>query len=139
MIKGKNMYKYLKLLVINIDDSKYPSVAYCNFLDLNEKVISITEKLDILTKFAEYYGHAFQIYDDILDVTASIEEIGKTPGKDANVEKSTYVSMYGLEEAKKQALFLCDKAYDILKTNNINSYILEGVLSDISEGIEKCC
>ena len=49
MIKGKNMYKYLKLSVIEIDDSKYPSVAYCNFLDLNEKVISITEKLDILT------------------------------------------------------------------------------------------
>ena len=43
------MYKYLKLIVINIDDSKYPSVEYCNFLDLNEKVISITEKLDILT------------------------------------------------------------------------------------------
>ena len=38
------MYKYLKLSVIEIDDSKYPSVAYCNFLDLNEKVISITEK-----------------------------------------------------------------------------------------------
>ncbi len=43
------MYKYLKLIVVNIDDSNYPPVAYCNFLDSNEKVISITEKLDILT------------------------------------------------------------------------------------------
>ena len=103
-------------------------------------IANATDKqLEDLTKFAELYGHAFQIYDDILDVTASIDEIGKTPGKDANVEKSTYVSMFGLEEAKKQVLFLCSQAYDILKTNNINSCILEGVVSDISEGIKRCC
>lgn len=94
--------------------------------------------LEVLTKFAEYYGHAFQIYDDILDVTSTLEELGKTPGKDAEVEKSTYVTMYGLKEAKKQALFLCTQAYDILKNNNINSLILNGVVSEISEGIEKC-
>lgn len=94
--------------------------------------------LEVLTKFAEYYGHAFQIYDDILDVTSTLEELGKTPGKDAEVEKSTYVTMYGLKEAKKQALFLCTQAYDILKSNNINSLILNGVVSEISEGIEKC-
>lgn len=96
------------------------------------------KQLEDLTKFAEYYGHAFQIYDDILDVTSTLEELGKTPGKDANVEKSTYVAMYGLDEAKKQALFLCDKACDILKSNNINSDILYGVVSEISEGIERC-
>ncbi|HIS88888.1 TPA: polyprenyl synthetase family protein, partial [Candidatus Avigastranaerophilus faecigallinarum] len=54
------------------------------------------KQIQDLTKFAQYYGHAFQIYDDILDVTATLEEIGKTPGKDINAEKSTYVSMYGL-------------------------------------------
>lgn len=94
--------------------------------------------LDSLTLYAEYYGHAFQIYDDILDVTATMDEIGKTPGKDAKSEKSTYVSMYGLEEAKKQTIFLCRKACDILKDNNINSDILTGIVSDIVEGIEKC-
>ncbi len=96
------------------------------------------KQLEDLTKFAEYYGHAFQIYDDILDVTSTLEELGKTPGKDANVEKSTYVAMYGLEEAKKQALFLCDKACDILNKNEYKSDILLGVVSDISEGIRKC-
>ena len=94
--------------------------------------------IDLLTLYAEYYGHAFQIYDDILDVTATMEEIGKTPGKDEKSEKSTYVSMYGLEEAKTQTLFLCRKACDILKDNNINSDILTGIVSDIVEGIEKC-
>lgn len=96
------------------------------------------KQLEDLTKFAQYYGHAFQIYDDILDVTATLEEIGKTPGKDINAEKSTYVSMYGFDEAKKQALFLCDKACDILNSNNIKSEILIGIVEKISEGINKC-
>ena len=95
-------------------------------------------QIELLTKFAEYYGHAFQIYDDILDVTSTLEELGKTPGKDENVEKSTYVSMYGLDEAKKQALFLCEQACGILKSNNIHSDILYGVVSVISKGIERC-
>ncbi len=96
------------------------------------------KQIQDLTKFAQYYGHAFQIYDDILDVTATLEEIGKTPGKDINAEKSTYVSMYGLDEAKKQVLFLCDKACDILNSNNIKSEILIGIVEKISEGINKC-
>lgn len=94
--------------------------------------------LNALTEYAGLYGHAFQIYDDILDATATLEQLGKTPGKDANSGKSTYVTMYGLAEAKKQTLFLCNKAYDILKENRINSKILHGVLVDISEGISKC-
>ena len=96
------------------------------------------QQIETLTKFAEYYGHAFQIYDDILDVTSTLEELGKTPGKDVNVEKSTYVAMYGLDEAKKQALFLCEKACDILVSNNINSDILLGIVSEISKGIKRC-
>lgn len=97
-----------------------------------------SEILDALTLFAQYYGHAFQIYDDILDVTATIEEIGKTPGKDEQSEKSTYVSMFGLEEAKKETLFLCNQAYDILKDNRIKSEIFTGIVSDIVDGVEKC-
>lgn len=95
----------------------------------------ITENL---TLYAQYFGHAFQIYDDILDITSTLEELGKTPGKDLKVEKSTYVSMYGMEEAKKQVIFLCNSACDILKSNNIKSDILTGIVSDISEGIKKC-
>lgn len=95
-------------------------------------------QLEVLTEFAQYLGHAFQIYDDILDVTSTLEEIGKTPGKDKNAGKSTYVSMHGLNAAKDQTLFLCKKACGILKENNINSDILEGVVLNISEGIEKC-
>ncbi len=94
--------------------------------------------IDELTEYARCYGHAFQIYDDILDVTSTLDELGKTPGKDEKAQKSTYVSMYGLKEAKEKALLLCEQACGILKRNKINSLILEGVVIDIVKGIEKC-
>ncbi|MBQ4124119.1 polyprenyl synthetase family protein [bacterium] len=94
--------------------------------------------VDNLTLFAQYYGHAFQIYDDVLDVTSSLEQLGKTPGKDEKSQKSTYVSMYGLDDAKKQIIFYCSQACDILNKNMINSEILKAIVSDIVEGIGKC-
>ena len=95
-------------------------------------------QINALTQYAENYGHAFQIYDDILDVTSTLEKLGKTPGKDTNAGKSTYVSMFGLKKAKEQTSFLCKQACDILKENKINSLILEGVADDIVKGIEEC-
>jgi geranylgeranyl diphosphate synthase type II len=94
--------------------------------------------LNCLTDYAEKFGHAFQIYDDILDVTSTLEELGKTPGKDIKAQKSTYVSMYGMEEAKNEVVFLCNSACDILKANKISSDILAGIVSDISEGLKRC-
>ena len=52
-----------------------------------------------LKTVGELIGLAFQVRDDVLDVTASFEEIGKTPQKDIQAEKSTYPSLLGLEEA----------------------------------------
>ena len=53
-----------------------------------------------LKTVGELIGLAFQVRDDILDVTASFEEIGKTPQKDLQAEKSTYPALLGLDEAK---------------------------------------
>ena len=53
-----------------------------------------------LKTVGELIGLAFQVRDDILDVTASFEEIGKTPQKDLQAEKSTYPALLGLNEAK---------------------------------------
>ena len=58
------------------------------------------EKLSLLTDFAEKLGLAFQIADDILDEISTFEALGKTPGKDKTAGKLTYVSLFGLEEAK---------------------------------------
>ncbi len=96
------------------------------------------EQIEYLTQFAQYYGYAFQIFDDILDETSTLEKIGKTPKKDEKAGKSTYISMFGMNKAKEQALFLCNKAYDILNRNNINSSVLNKYLTDIVEGIKEC-
>jgi len=63
-----------------------------------------------LTKFARGVGLAFQVADDILDCTASSEELGKTAGKDQEVDKTTYVKLLGLEGARKEATRLADEA-----------------------------
>lgn len=60
------------------------------------------EVITILRKLGEKVGQAFQIRDDILDVTATFDQIGKTPGKDAAADKSTYVKLLGLAGAKAE-------------------------------------
>ena len=60
-------------------------------------------ELDAVTNYAQNLGLLFQITDDLLDVTATEQELGKTPGKDARSEKATYPALYGLEEARTAA------------------------------------
>jgi geranylgeranyl diphosphate synthase, type II len=59
--------------------------------------------LQRLTCFSQNIGLAFQIIDDILDITATQEELGKTAGKDLQAQKVTYPSLWGIEESKNQA------------------------------------
>ncbi len=60
-------------------------------------------ELEALTRYAAQLGLLFQITDDLLDVTASVEDLGKTPGKDARSQKATYPSLYGLEATQERA------------------------------------
>ncbi|MEA5417994.1 farnesyl diphosphate synthase [Spirulina sp. CCNP1310] len=59
--------------------------------------------LDRLTRYAQNIGLAFQIIDDILDITATQEELGKTAGKDLQAEKATYPKLLGLEGSRQRA------------------------------------
>ncbi len=60
-------------------------------------------EIEAVSEYASSLGLLFQITDDLLDVTAPAETLGKTPGKDKKAGKITYVSVYGLEEAGKKA------------------------------------
>lgn len=62
-----------------------------------------TESREALDRFAKRAGLLFQVVDDILDCTASTATLGKTAGKDAAAEKPTYVSLMGLDEARRFA------------------------------------
>lgn len=67
-----------------------------------------------LFRYGELLGTAFQVADDVLDSTASTEELGKTAGKDENADKSNYVSLLGIEGARKEAEKLSLEAQNIL-------------------------
>jgi geranylgeranyl diphosphate synthase, type II len=56
-----------------------------------------------LTRYAQNIGLAFQIIDDVLDITATQEQLGKTIGKDLQAQKVTYPSLWGIEESVRQA------------------------------------
>lgn len=67
-------------------------------------IAGATEReLEALTRYGVALGLLFQITDDLLDVTATAEDLGKTPGKDARSRKATYPALYGLEATRTQA------------------------------------
>jgi farnesyl diphosphate synthase/geranylgeranyl diphosphate synthase type II len=72
------------------------------------------EQLAALDEYGTHIGLAFQVVDDILDVEADSETLGKTAGKDGDANKPTYVKLMGLEGAKAEAQRLLQAALDAL-------------------------
>ena len=68
-----------------------------------------------LDEYASCIGMVFQIVDDILDVTSTVEELGKPIGSDADNNKTTFVTLKGLEEARREARALTEKACGVLR------------------------
>ena len=87
----------------------YPFVAAGLIVQAEQ---SVQEKL---RRIGELLGLAFQVRDDILDVTASFEELGKTPQKDLATAKSTYPAFLGIDGAKNFFNQTLDEALEILK------------------------
>jgi geranylgeranyl diphosphate synthase type II len=67
-----------------------------------------------LKSFGEKIGYAFQIIDDILDVEAAEEGLGKDTGKDKSLNKITYPAAHGLGNSRKKANELIEEAIDII-------------------------
>ena len=63
-----------------------------------------------IVAFGDALGRAYQVYDDVLDVTGTAEVLGKTPGKDAKAGKTTFVSLMGLDGARQRATQECERA-----------------------------
>jgi geranylgeranyl diphosphate synthase type II len=74
------------------------------------------EDIKHLECYAQNIGLAFQIVDDILDITSTQEELGKSIGKDVRAQKATYPSLWGIEESKVQAQKLIDQAISELES-----------------------
>jgi geranylgeranyl diphosphate synthase type II len=68
-----------------------------------------------LDRFGRKAGLAFQIVDDVLDVTADSAQLGKTAGKDQATEKATWPAVYGVEQSLRDAAQLIDEAFAALE------------------------
>jgi Geranylgeranyl pyrophosphate synthase len=84
-------------------------------------------QLKALTNFGYHVGLAFQVIDDILDVTQTSEQLGKTAGKDTASQKATYPSIVGLEKSRRIAEQLTQKAFASLKIFKGKAAALEGL------------
>lgn len=89
------------------------------------------EQAEALEKCAYNIGIAFQIQDDILDVTSSLEVLGKPVGSDEKNHKLTYVAMHGLEESKKQVEELSKEAVSILAAFPERNLFLERLVEQL--------
>jgi farnesyl diphosphate synthase len=83
-----------------------------------------------LTRYGAAIGLAFQVVDDILDVTQASETLGKTAGKDEHHNKPTYVSLMGLEAARRHALELRDDAHAALADSGLTDAARLSLLAD---------
>jgi geranylgeranyl diphosphate synthase, type II len=85
------------------------------------------EQVERLATYGECIGLAFQIADDILDVTSTREELGKTPGKDQAALKATYPALHGMAASERRAHELIEEAIQAIAVLNANSKTLEAL------------
>lgn len=101
--------------LIRIHEAKTAALLTCS-VRLGAMTANATpRKLKALSDFGYNLGLAFQVIDDILDVTQTTERLGKTAGKDEAVDKSTYPAILGLDESRKEAARLTQKALKSLE------------------------
>lgn len=91
------------------------------------------DELNLVTEYGEKVGLAFQVADDLLDETATSEELGKTAGKDAASQKATYTALYGIDGATQMANRLCQDAISAAKRLRCDTSILEAIARFIIE------
>lgn len=125
--------KLAKKDLVRIHEGKTAALVTTS-LRLGAMVANATPaKLEAITSFGYHLGLAFQVIDDILDVTQSTEVLGKTAGKDEAVEKSTYPAIMGLEASRKEAAKLTAAAMDSLKPLGSKASRLREIASHLLE------
>ncbi|NCD31949.1 MAG: polyprenyl synthetase family protein [Spartobacteria bacterium] len=88
---------------------------------------AFSNELDAVSAYGLHIGLAFQIIDDILDVTSNEKTLGKPIGSDAKNNKLTYVSLYGLDAARKRAQYLYEQAVAALTSVESDTSLLEAL------------
>jgi geranylgeranyl diphosphate synthase type II len=90
------------------------------------------DTLKRLSRYAANIGLAFQIIDDILDVTSTRDVLGKTAGKDLQAQKVTYPSLWGIDKSRQEAQNLVDEAKAALDCYGVAALPLQGIADYIT-------
>src|SRR3954464_4759382 len=90
-------------------------------------VNATAKQLAAVTAFGRTLGLAFQVIDDILDVTQTSEKLGKSAGKDLAAKKATYPAVIGLEKSRAEARRLTTRAHTALKSLGDNAHVLRAL------------
>jgi len=91
------------------------------------------DELDAITEYGINLGLLFQITDDLLDVTATAEGLGKTPGKDARASKATFPAIYGVEVTRKTLSAVHRTTCEALKRLALPTELLRSIADFILE------
>lgn len=91
------------------------------------------QELAALTNFGRALGLAFQVIDDILDVTQTSEKLGKSAGKDVAAQKATYPAVIGLEKSRAEAKRLTSRAHAALAPFGARAHMLRALASYLLE------
>ncbi|MFT5410044.1 MAG: geranylgeranyl diphosphate synthase type II [Verrucomicrobiales bacterium] len=109
-----------------IHESKTAALLKCSLRLGGMSANATPKQLQALSDFGYSLGLAFQVIDDILDVTQTTEKLGKSAGKDEAVGKATYPAIYGLEASRKEARRLTKRAVDSLDVFGKKGEVLRG-------------
>ena len=85
------------------------------------------DQIEKLRAYGQCIGLAFQIADDILDVTSTSEQLGKTPGKDQATNKATYPAIHGIAASQTRARELVAEAVEIVSSLGLKTQVLEEI------------
>ena len=125
-LEGEN--KKLSVAELRYIHERKTSALLCCAVRLGGMSANCTPaQLCALTDFGYHVGLAFQVIDDILDVTQTSEQLGKTAGKDVAAQKSTYPAIVGLEKSRKIAAQLTTRAFAELKIFKGKAIALEAL------------
>ncbi|MCW7461121.1 polyprenyl synthetase family protein [Leptospira limi] len=120
--------------LLSIHEKKTGALIESSFLLGNRLRPDWKERESVLSSYAKEIGLLFQITDDILDVEGNLEELGKTPGKDAKAGKLTYPSLYGMEKTKSLRSESVNKAISLAtELSSMNHEFFLGLPKYIAE------
>ena len=125
-IEAESKEQITEELLLFIDENKTAALMQAAFMIGGILAGASEEAINKLERAAYDIGIAFQIQDDILDVTSTTEVLGKPVGSDEKNHKLTYVSLHGLDQAKEEVCRLSGDAVHILKgLGEENDFLIE--------------